>query len=128
VIKYDERKRTYQVQTNLSVQTVQTLIWTIRSTSKEGAQRSGRGNLQKCDYPIQGWAASCKIIQSPHTPWMLIRWFKLEFARFARRGWFVPDMFPNWKATALPDCVINDSASNNGKRSTKKVCFIFGAW
>ena len=29
-----------------------------------------------------------------HAPWMLIRWPILEFAWFARRGWFASDMFP----------------------------------
>ena len=28
-------------------------------------RESGREDLQKCDYPIQGWAVNCKITQSP---------------------------------------------------------------
>ena len=39
---------TYQVQTDLSVQTMQTLIWTAGSTSKGRRRGSGRGDLQKC--------------------------------------------------------------------------------
>ena len=85
---------TYQVQTNLSVQTMQTSIWATRSTFKGEPRGSGRGDLQKCDYPIQERVVNCKITQSPHAPWMLIRWPRLKFARFARRGWFAPDMFP----------------------------------
>ena len=32
-------------------------------------------------------------LPNPRVLWMLIRWSKLEFARFARRGWFALDMF-----------------------------------
>jgi hypothetical protein len=84
--------RTYQVQTNLSVQTVQTSIWATRSTSRR-RRGGGRGYFQKCDYPIQVRAKICK---SPFhlLPWMLIWWIGLQFARFARRGWFAPNMLP----------------------------------
>ena len=58
-------KATYLVQTNLSVQTMQTLIWAIGSTSKGRDTGGGRGDLQKCDYSIQGRAVNCKITQSP---------------------------------------------------------------
>jgi len=59
-----------------------------------GRRRSGRRDLQKCEYPIQERAINCKITQSPRTPSMLIRWLRLEFARFARRNWFAPDIYP----------------------------------
>jgi hypothetical protein len=39
---------TYQVETNPSVQTMETLIWTTRCWSKGGLMRGGRGDLQKC--------------------------------------------------------------------------------
>ena len=32
---------------------------------RRGAKRDGRGDLQKCDYPIQVQAINCKITQSP---------------------------------------------------------------
>ena len=47
-------------------------------------------DLQKCDYLIKGGWLIVKL-SSSHASWMLIRWFRLEFAR---RDWFVPDMFP----------------------------------
>jgi len=53
-------KGTYLVQTTPSMQTS---IWTIGS-------RSGRGDLQKRDYLIQGRAVNCKITQSPYAPWI----------------------------------------------------------
>ena len=61
---------TDQVQDNLSVQTMQTSIWTTGSTSKGRRRGRGRWDLQKCDYPIQGRAVNCKITQSTHNPWM----------------------------------------------------------
>ena len=54
---------TYQVQTNLSVQTVQTSIWATRSTSRR-RRGGGRGYFQKCDYPIQ---VRAKISNHPST-------------------------------------------------------------
>ena len=54
----------------------------------------GRGDLQKCYYPIQRRRINYKIIRFPHTPWMLIRWPRLKFARFAHRVWFAPYIFP----------------------------------
>ena len=48
------------------------------------ARGEWEGDLQKYDYPIQGRAVNCKITQSLHTPWMLIRYLRLKFARFAR--------------------------------------------
>ena len=68
-------KGIYQVQTNLSVQTVQTSIWTTLN-----------------------WVIT--LLQIPHptslrpSPWMLIRWPRLKFAQFTRRGWFAHNMFP----------------------------------
>ena len=98
---FNRWKKTYQVQTNLFVQTLQTSIWATGSTSKGRCRGSGRGDLQKCDYPIQGRAVNCTIIQSAHAPWILIWWPRLEFTRFARRGWFALDMFPWWKGREI---------------------------
>ena len=55
---------TYQVQTN--VQTMQTSIWTIGSTSKGWGAGGGREHLQKCDYPIQERMINCKITNPPY--------------------------------------------------------------
>ena len=58
----------YQVQTNLSMQTMQTSIWATRSTSKGGTQGEWEGDLQKCDYPIQGGRL---IVNYPISPYLL---------------------------------------------------------
>ena len=58
-------KATYLVQTNLSVQTMQTLIWAIGSTSKGRDTGGGRGDLQKCDYSIQGRVQIVKLLNPP---------------------------------------------------------------
>jgi len=47
-----------KVQTNLSVETMQTLP---DQHPREGRRGSGRGNLQKCDYLIQRRTVNCKI-------------------------------------------------------------------
>ena len=60
------KKGTYQVQTKLSIQTMKTLIWAIRSTSRGEVQRGGRGDLQKCDYPIQRRVQIMKLSNSPY--------------------------------------------------------------
>ena len=44
-----------------------------------GAQRGGRGDLQKSDYPIQGRVQIVKL-PNAHTTWMLIQWLRLEFS------------------------------------------------
>ena len=41
------------MQTNIFVQTMKTSIWAIRSTSKGRDAERWKGDLQKCDYPIQ---------------------------------------------------------------------------
>jgi len=54
-------KGTYQVQTNHSVQTIETSIWAIRSTSKRRGAERWEGDLQKCDCPIQGQVQIVKL-------------------------------------------------------------------
>ena len=44
---------TYQVQTNLSVETMQTSIWATGSTYNGRTQGEWEGDLQKCNYLIQ---------------------------------------------------------------------------
>ena len=44
-------------------------LWKLQSVPSDqhprgGAQEGGRGDLQKCDYPIQGRVVNCKITQS----------------------------------------------------------------
>ena len=73
---------------------VQRLLPTEHQLVQQGCGIVWDGNLQKCDYPIQERPVNCKITQSLHTPWMLIRWPRLEFTRFARRGQFAHDIFP----------------------------------
>ena len=65
----DDRIRwrgTYQVQTNLSVQIIETSICTIRSTSNGRSAERCEGDLQKCDYPIQGRVQIVKLINPPY--------------------------------------------------------------
>ena len=56
------------MQTNLSVQTIETSIWVIRSTSKGRGVERWEGDLQKCDYPIQWWV---QIVKLPNLPYPL---------------------------------------------------------
>ena len=56
------------MQINLSVQTIKTLIWAIGSTSKGRGAGGERGNLQKCDYSIQG---RVQIVKLSHPPYPL---------------------------------------------------------
>ena len=53
------------MQINLSVQTIKTLIWVIGSTSKGRGAGGERGNLQKCDYSIQGRVQIVKLLNPP---------------------------------------------------------------
>ena len=46
---------------HLRMQIMETPIWVIGSTSKGRGAGGGRGDLQKCDYPIQGRMVNCKI-------------------------------------------------------------------
>ena len=52
------------MQINISMETMQTSIWSTRSISGE-RRGSGKEDLQKCDYLIQGRAVNCKITPSP---------------------------------------------------------------
>ena len=56
---------TYQVQTNLSVQTMKTSIWVIRSTSKGRCAERWDGGFAKVCLPNRRGGPDCKIIQSP---------------------------------------------------------------
>ena len=53
------------MQTKLSVEIIQTSIWTTGSTSKGRAQGEWEGDLQNCDYIIQERAVNCKITPFP---------------------------------------------------------------
>ena len=56
---------TYQVQTNLSVQTMKTSIWTIKSTSKERGAERWEGGFAKVWLLNPKTGPDCKIIESP---------------------------------------------------------------
>ena len=62
----DCRKGTYQVQTNLSVQIVQTLIWATGSTSKGGAEGVGGGGI--CKSVITQSKVGQLIVKLPNPP------------------------------------------------------------
>ena len=72
-------KATYAMQTTFVCK-----LWKLQSGPSDqhprgGAQGRGRGDLQKCDYPIEGRIQIVKL-SHPHAPWMLIRWPRLEFS------------------------------------------------
>ena len=56
---------TYLVQINLSVQTMQTLIWAIGSTSKGRGAWGGSEDLQMCDYPTKSGRLIVKLHNLP---------------------------------------------------------------
>ena len=64
--------------------------------------------------------------------WMLIRWSKLKFARFAQKGWFAYDMFPK----AMSILVLLQSTSwyptckslHSGLVNCKNVNYSRGVW
>jgi len=60
-------KGTYQVQTNHSVQTIETSIWAIRSTSKRRGAERWEGGFAKVWLPNPRTGPDCKITQS-HIP------------------------------------------------------------
>ena len=97
------------MQTNSFVQTVQTSILATGSTFK-GASRGVRGVI--CKSVIRDGRLIIKLSNSPCTPpWMLIQWPRLKFARFARIGWFAPDMFPHLNGVPIFMIVINGSSN-----------------
>ena len=73
----------------MSLQTVQTHQINIEG----GRRRSGRGICQSVITQSKSGRLIVKLPNPSYTPWMLIRWPRLKFARFAQRGWFAPDMF-----------------------------------
>ena len=56
---------TYQVQTNLSMQTIETSIWVIRSTSKGRGVERWEGGFAKVWLPNPRAGSNYKITQSP---------------------------------------------------------------
>ena len=57
------------------------------------------------NHPPLNWIITLLQILTPTlpapSPWMLIWWYRLKFARFARKDWFEPDMFPIGEATSI---------------------------
>ena len=48
------------------MQTIETPTWAIGSTSKGRGAGGRRGDLQKCDYPIQGRVQIVKLTNLPY--------------------------------------------------------------
>ena len=84
---------TYQLQTNFSVETLQTSIRATGSTSKG----HGEGGNFTINRPSLDQVITLLQIPPPTplapSPWMLIWWPRLEFVQFSRICWFVHDMF-----------------------------------
>jgi hypothetical protein len=62
-------KGTYQVETNPSVQTTETSIWTTRCWTKGRLMEGGRGDVQNW-WEVGGMICKCTFANHPsHLPW-----------------------------------------------------------